>query len=331
MPVILVTGFLGAGKTTLIREFLGTPDGRDTAVVVNEFGEIGLDQALLAPAATGKVALLGQGCLCCAIRSDLDTTFRALFTDRARGVVPPFRRVVLETSGADDPAPVLQTFLSDRALAGEYHLQAVVAVVDAAAGVANLARSPEAQRQVAVADRIVLTKTDLAGAEAAEAALRVWNPAAPVRAADHGRIDPGFLLAETTLPPPSALAAEAVAAEGTHTPDLASFVLRFEGPLPWRALTAALGLLGEMRGPDLLRVKGLAAVEGCRGPVVVHAVQHVLHRPLELEAWPAGEEEATRLVFITRGGLDRARVEALFGAVLGLAVQSRATETARTK
>ncbi|MBD0274457.1 MAG: hypothetical protein ICV73_21295, partial [Acetobacteraceae bacterium] len=125
VPVVVVTGFLGAGTTTLIREFLATEAGRDTAVVVNEFGEIGIDGALLAPAAGGGVALLGNGCLCCAVRSDLEATFRALFADRARGAVPPFSRVVLETSGADDPAPVLQTFLSERALAREFHLQAV--------------------------------------------------------------------------------------------------------------------------------------------------------------------------------------------------------------
>ena len=316
VPVILVTGFLGAGKTTLIREFLSTEPGRDTAVVVNEFGEIGLDQALLAPAAAaGKVALLGNGCLCCAIRSDLDTTFRALFADRARGAVPPFRRVVLEASGADDPAPVLQTFLSDRALAGEFHLQAVVAVVDAAAGLASLDAAPEARRQVAIADRIVLSKTDLAPDVATlTARLRALNPQAPVRTAVQGRIEPGFLLAGSILPPPSALMAEAPA----HVPDLATFTLTFDRPMAWRTLTAALSLLTELRGPDLLRMKGLAAVEGCTGPVVVHAVQHVLHRPVELDAWPDADRR-TRLVFITRGGLSRAQVAALFEAVFALA------------
>lgn len=315
VPVLLVTGFLGAGKTTLIREFLGSAAGRDTAVVVNEFGEIGLDQALLAPAAQGRVALLGNGCLCCAIRSDLDTTFRGLLVDRARGAVPPFRRVVLETSGADDPAPVLQTFLSDRALAGEFHLQSVIAVVDAATGLASLDAAPEARRQVAIADRILLSKTDLAPeVTALEARLSALNPRAPIAVAAQGRVDPEFLLAESTLPPPSALLADAPA----HVAELATFTLAFEAPMEWRVLTAALGLLTEFRGPDLLRVKGLAAIAGCRGPVVVHAVQHVLHKPMELEAWPDAEHR-TRLVFITRGGLDRARVAALFDAVLALA------------
>ena len=314
VPVILVTGFLGAGKTTLIREFLGTEAGRDTAVVVNEFGEIGLDAALLAPAATGTVALLGNGCLCCAIRSDLDTTFRALFTDRARGAVPPFRRVVLETSGADDPGPVLQTFLSERALGDAFHLQAIITVVDAATGLANLGTAPEARRQVALADRILISKTDLApDVTALTARLRTLNPHAPIGLAAQGRIDPEFLLTETTLPPASPLMADAPA----HVPDLATFTLTFERPFAWRTLTAALGLLTELRGPDLLRVKGLAAVEGCTGPVVVHAVQHILHRPLELEAWPDADRRS-RLVCITRNGLARGQVAALFDAVLGL-------------
>jgi G3E family GTPase len=314
VPVLLVTGFLGAGKTTLIRAFLATPEGADTAVVVHEFGAIGLDQALLAPAATGKVALLGNGCLCCAIRSDLDTTFRALFADRARGAVPGFRRVVLELSGADDLAPVLQTFLSERALAGEYHLQALIAVVDAATGLASLETAPEARRQLALADRVLLSKTDLAGDPAALAArIATLNPAAPVRRAVQGQVDPGFLLADSALPRASALIAEAPA----HVAELASFVLEFDRPWPWRVLSAALTLLAELRGPDLLRVKGLAAVQGCAGPVVVHAVQHVLHKPMELEAWP-GADRRTRLVFITRDGLGRDQVAAVFDAVQGL-------------
>ena len=318
VPVILVTGFLGAGKTTLVKALLESEAGHDTAVVVNEFGEIGIDGALLAPSAANKVALLGNGCLCCAVRSDLEETLRTLFTDRARGAVPPFRRVVLELSGADDPIPVLQTFLGERALAREYHVQAVIAVADAAAGRLALRDNPEAARQVAIADRIVLTKTDLVDAAGLLRDIRAINPDAPVREARHGAADPEFLLADSTLPPPTALRADAPA----HAPGLDSFTLRFDTPLPWRALTAALGLLCEMRGTDLLRVKGFALVEGCRGPVVVHAVRHLLHPPVELEVWPDADH-ATRLVFITSGGLDRARVEALFGSVLALAPNQR--------
>ncbi len=317
MPVILVTGFLGAGKTTLVKALLESEAGRDTAVVVNEFGEIGIDQALLAPAAEGKVALLGNGCLCCAVRSDLEETFRALLHDRARGAVPPFQRVVLELSGADDPMPVLQTFLGERSLAREYHVQAIIAVADAATGRAALRDAPEARRQIAIADRIVTSKADLAGAaETARLAaeIRAINPDAPLAEARLGMVDPDFLLAESSLPPPGPLQADAP----RHAADLATFTLGFDRPLPWRGLTATLGLLCEMRGADLLRAKGLLAVEGCRGPVVVHAVRHLLHPPVELEAWPDPQRRCSRLVFITSGGLARAPVEALFRAVAAL-------------
>src|SRR5712675_3370649 len=162
-PVTVVTGFLGAGKTTLIRELLARPEGANTAVVVNEFGEIGIDRALLRSSSDTTV-LLGNGCVCCNVRTDLQETLRELFADRARGAVPSFERVVIETSGLADPGPVLQTFATDRALGREFHLQALVSVVDAVGGEDNLERMPEAKKQVALADRIVVTKIDLADA-----------------------------------------------------------------------------------------------------------------------------------------------------------------------
>lgn len=299
----------------MLRQFLATEAGRNTAVVVNEFGEVGIDQALLGPGAD-KTVLLGNGCLCCVVRSGLDTTFRQLFADRARGAVPPFVRVVLETSGADDPSPILQTFLSERALGREYHLQSIVAVVDASRGTLSL-RQPEARRQVAVADRIVLTKQDLA-ADAAPAAaiaeIRELNPHAPIRSAVHGQLPAEFLLEDSPLVPAhGALTADAGAA---HTRDLTTFTLSFSEPVRWPVLAATLNLLADLRGDALLRVKGLVAVEGCQGPVVVQAVQHLLHPPMELEAWPDADRHS-RLVFITTG-LARAHVEALFDAVTRL-------------
>src|SRR5690349_18306576 len=162
LPVIAVTGFLGSGKTTLIRALLGKPEGANTAVVVNEYGEIGIDNALLR-SSTDVTVLLGNGCLCCNVRTDLQETLRTLFADRARGAVPSFERVVIETSGLADPGPVLQTFATDRALGREFHLQALISVVDGINGEDNLARMPEARRQAALADRIVVTKSDLAG------------------------------------------------------------------------------------------------------------------------------------------------------------------------
>jgi G3E family GTPase len=316
IPVTVVTGFLGSGKTTLIRALLQTPEGADTAVVINEFGEVGIDDALLR-ASSDATVLLGNGCLCCTVRSDLQESLRTLFADRAQGKVPSFRRVVIETSGLADPGPVLQTLASDRALGEEFHLQALVTVVDAPAGAGNLAGMPEARQQVALADRIVLTKTDRADPArvATLAAQLAGLSAAPLAVANHGAIDADFVLGESLD-----LAARVAAHEHdhahAHSHGIDSFALFFERPLAWPVLQQAIAALTALRGADLLRVKGLVAVEGCRGPVVVHAVQHVAHRPVELESWPDADQRS-RLVFITRN-LPRQPVAALFEAVAGL-------------
>ncbi|MBV8120379.1 MAG: GTP-binding protein, partial [Alphaproteobacteria bacterium] len=166
LPVIAVTGFLGSGKTTLIRALLAQAQAANTAIVVNEFGETGIDHALLRSSSDVTV-LLGNGCLCCNVRTDLQETLRGLFADRARGAVPSFERVIIKTSGLADPGPVLQTFATDRALGREFHLQALITVVDCVGGAGNIDRMPEARKQVVLADRIVLTKSDLADAAAA--------------------------------------------------------------------------------------------------------------------------------------------------------------------
>jgi G3E family GTPase len=317
IPVTVVTGFLGSGKTTLIRELLARPEGADTAVVINEYGEVGIDDALLR-ASSDATVLLGNGCVCCTVRTDLQESLRALYADRARGAVPSFRRVIIETSGLADPGPVLQTFASDRALGEEFHLQALVTVVDAPGGTGNLARMPEARHQVALADRIVLSKTDRPdAADIGELTMKIRElTAAPVATASHGAIDPGFLL-EESLDLPARLAGHRHDHAHAHTDGIDSFVLTFDGPEPWPVFEQAMAVLTGLRGPDLLRVKGLVAVEGCRGPVVVHAVQHVAHRPVELEEWPGGDRRS-RLVFITRN-LEREAVERLFAAVGGVA------------
>jgi G3E family GTPase len=313
IPVTVVTGFLGAGKTTLIRALLATPEGANTALVINEYGEVGIDHALLR-ASSDATVLLGNGCVCCAVRTDLQESLRTLFADRARGAVPSFQRIVIETSGLADPGPVLQTFASDRALGDVFHLQSLVTVVDAPGGAGNLEGMPEARHQVALADRIVLTKTDRADpAMVAELTGRIRElTAAPLATALHGVIDPAFLLDEgldlAVRPTP-----HAHDHEHDHSHGIDSFALFFESPLPWPVLEQTMAVLTALRGPDLLRVKGLVAVEGVRGPVVVHAVQHVAHRPVELEDWPDGDRRS-RLVFITRN-LGRAEIEQLFAAV----------------
>ncbi len=312
LPVIAVTGFLGSGKTTLIRALLARPEGANTAIVVNEFGEVGIDQALLRSSSDATV-LLGNGCLCCNLRTDLQETLRALFADRARGAVPSFERVIIETSGLADPGPVLQTFATDRALGREFHLQALVAVIDAVAGESNLGRMPEALKQVALADRIVLTKSDLADAEATQrlAGRVAALTAAPLEIAANGTIAPGFLLDEPATP------RRRFDLGGTaHTHGLESFSLIFDAPLPWAAFEHAIAVLTALRGPDLLRVKGIVAIAECRGPVIVHAVQHVAYPPVELEDWPDADRRS-RLVFITRG-LSREPIEQLFAALGGI-------------
>jgi G3E family GTPase len=309
LPVIAVTGFLGSGKTTLIRALLDKPEGANTAVVVNEYGEIGIDNALLRSSSDVTV-LLGNGCLCCNIRTDLQETLRELFADRARGATPSFERVVIETSGLADPGPILQTFATDRALGREFYLQALVAVVDAVGGDANLARMPEARKQVALADRIIVSKSDLAGPTATRRLIErvAMLNAAPLTIAVDGETAPSFLLDE---PLASRQSFDLGAAEHTH--GLCNFSLVFEEPLPWPSFEQAMAVLTELRGPDLLRIKGLIAVKECRGPVVIHFVQHVAHPPVELEDWPDGDRRS-RLVFVTRG-LPREPVAQLFAAV----------------
>src|SRR5438034_5239703 len=322
IPVTVVTGFLGAGKTTLIRELLTRPEGANTAVVVNEFGEVAIDHALLR-SSSDMTVLLGNGCLCCAVRTDLQDSLRTLYADRAQGTVPSFQRVLIETSGLADPGPVLQTLASDRALGDVFHLQGLVTVVDAPGGAGNLDQMPEARHQVALADRIVLTKADLAD-NAIVAALNTRLAslsAAPVMTAVNGAIEPAFLLDESLD-----LSARTAAHQHDHAHDhshgIDSFAVFFAAPLPWPVFEQAMAVLTGLRGADLLRVKGLVAVEGCRGPVVVHAVQHVAHRPVELLDW-ADDDRRSRLVLITRH-LGKAQVEALLAAIGGVARASDA-------
>jgi G3E family GTPase len=317
IPVTVVTGFLGAGKTTLIRRFLSSPEGRGTAVIVNEFGAVGIDDALLRDSADQTV-LLGNGCVCCITRSDLQLALRQLLIDRERGVVPPFARAVIETSGLADPAPILQTFSTDRALGGEFHIDVMLAVVDAVNGEASLNAAVEARKQVILADRVVISKSDLAAAGDVERLmqrLRKLNPRAAIDVAIGGA-----LAAERFTAPATAQHAGFVA-EAEHSDGIASFVLTWREPLEWLVFARAMETLTALRGADLLRVKGLLNVAGCRGPVVVQYVQHLAHPPVELQSWPESwpdQNRDSRVVFIGRGILE-AQVRDLFAAVEALA------------
>jgi G3E family GTPase len=313
VPVTVVTGFLGAGKTTLIRRFLKSPEGAGTAVIVNEFGAVGIDDVLIRDSAEETV-LLGNGCVCCITRTDLQVALRKLVFDRERGSVPPFARVVIETSGLADPAPILQTFSTDRALGGEFHIDVVLAVVEAVNGETELDSAAEARKQIILADRLVISKTDLATPAIVESLtrrLKSLNPHAAIDIAIAGALDPNRVIE------PATSERTGFVAEAEHADGITSFVVAQDQPIEWPAFSRTMETLIALRGSDLLRVKGILNVAGCRGPVVVQYVQHLAHPPVELEFWPDANRNS-RVVFITRDIAER-DVKALFAAVTALA------------
>jgi G3E family GTPase len=332
VPVSVITGFLGSGKTTLLAHLLRDPALAHTAVIVNEFGEVGLDHLLVA-ASDEEIVLLDSGCMCCAMRGDLVRTAGDLLARRAAGTIAPFERIVIETTGLADPAPILQALTTDPAIAGALVLESVIATVDAAAGAATLDAHPESVKQAAIADRIVVTKTDLVdpAANGLLERLHALNPAAPKAMAAHGEVDASWLLggglydAQARSPDVRRwLAAEAFAhgpdgrhhrhAAGRRDGAVTTFCLRRGTPL--RAVTLALFLqiLAEHCGARLLRLKGLVDVlESPGGPAVIHGVQHVFHPPAWLDAWP-DEDRTTRIVVIAHG-LDPRWLEALLDAL----------------
>jgi G3E family GTPase len=317
IPVTIVTGFLGAGKTTLVRGFLATPEGHGTAVIINEYGAIGIDDALVR-GSTDEVALLGNGCLCCNSRSDLQVALRRLVAEREQGTLPRFERIVIETSGLADPGPILQTFSTDRALGSEFFVEVAVAVIDAVGGLDTLEWSAEARKQVILADRLIVTKTDLAEAASVDrliARLRALNPRAAIDTAIAGKLDPRCLT-EAGSPAASPAPHSGFIAEAEHSDGILSFVWRDDAPVAWSAFAQMLETLIALRGADLLRVKGFLNVAGCRGPVLVQVVQHLAHPPVELASWP-DQDHTSRLVFITRN-IPESQVRSLFAAVRDL-------------
>ncbi|MBR0669171.1 GTP-binding protein [Roseomonas hellenica] len=312
-PVTLITGFLGAGKTTLLNRLLKHPDLAGTAVLINEFGEVGLDH-LLVETLDEDTVLLNAGCLCCTVRGDLQRALTGLALRIEAG--HPVRRVAIETTGLADPAPILHTLMSDPVLLRRFRLDGVVTLIDAANGDATLDSQPEAVKQAAVADRLVLTKTDLASADAVaalRARLAALNPGAPILAPDAA---PDALLDAGPFEPNGKiedvahwLGHEAHHAHhhhhhhhdpNRHDARIHSFTLRFSRPLKLDAIASFLEMLMVTRGDSLLRVKGILNLEGESRPVVLHGVQHVFHPPVRLAAWPEGDDRSSRLVFIVR-------------------------------
>lgn len=329
IPVNVVTGFLGSGKTTLLREALQDPALSDSAVIVNEFGEIGLDHLLLEEIEEG-VLLLESGCVCCTIRSDLKFAIRDLQDRAARGEIPAFRRVIVETSGLADPAPIVSTVLAEPVLRSHFRLGNIVCTVDALNGFGQLERQPECAKQALVADRLLITKCDLAGEEeivALSDQLAGLNPAAlRTRSCGSGfdvqalfRRDVGdeahrldevrHWVGDTASPNRAGLHG--------HDRDIHSFCLTWPNAMDWTVFGIWLTALLHAHGENVLRVKGILNARDSLTPVVVHGVQHVMHPPLHLERWP-DDDHRSRIVFITRG-LEQARLEASLAAFLELA------------
>jgi G3E family GTPase len=311
-PVTVLTGFLGAGKTTVLNHLLRQPELARTAVLVNEFGEIGIDH-LLVEKLDENTVLLNAGCLCCTVRGDLTRTLREMLPRARRGEIS---RIIIETTGLAEPAPILATLMTDPVVASAYQLDGVVTVIDAVSGLTNLAERPEAVRQIAVADRIVLTKTDLGDPASLLRRIDALNPGAPVITAAHGAIDSAAVLNAGLFNPASKtpdvagwLHAEAHAHHHhDHDERITSFCLTFDQPLHWQGVGLWLEMLIQTRGKDLLRIKGILNLRGQDHPVAIHAVQHVLHPPALLTAWPSGDPRNSRIVFITQD-LPRAVIE----------------------
>jgi G3E family GTPase len=317
-PIHLLTGFLGSGKTTLLRHLLAQREFADTAVVVNEFGEVGLDHLLVREVAE-DVVLLSSGCLCCSVRDDLLSTLAELHALMRSGELPPFRRVVVETTGLADPAPILQAILGDRRLTPFMRMGQVLTTVDAVNGERTMARHREARQQIALANRVIVTKTDLvaeSGCHTLIEKISAINPTADLLTSSKARVSASRVLGEAQAqweradsacphpnPPPEG--------EGTmlmhgHDEAIQTFTVQVEQPVQWAAFVDWLELLLASRGDSILRVKGLLAVTGDNRPVIVQGVQHVLYPIERLPQWPNGSVGAGWIVFIARDLTQRA-------------------------
>lgn len=313
-PVNLITGFLGSGKTTLLQRLLADPALADTAVLINEFGEVGLDHHLL-DRIDDTMVLLPSGCLCCTIRGELSAAIRDLHGRRERGEVPSFRRLAVESTGLADPFPILSTVQADPVLRHHFRWGNVVTAIDAVNGGSQLDRRVESVKQAAVADRLVLTKSDLVTAAQAEALvsrLRAINPSAPLVRAAEEPIDADALLAHDLF----ATATRAEAArrwfaeepvQPAHGAGVHAFALALDEAVDWTRFGLWLTMLLNRHGEKVLRVKGMLDVEGSATPVAIHGVQHLVHPPVHMAAWP-DEARRSRLVFIV-DGLERAAIE----------------------
>jgi G3E family GTPase len=317
LPVTLLTGFLGSGKTTVLNHLVRTLPR--TAILMNEFGEVALDHQLLQKM-EGPMALLSGGCVCCTISGSLSPTLKNLWMARQKGDVPPFERVIIETTGVADPVPVLDNLLHDNWVRARFRLDGVVTTVDALFGNGQLDEHIEAVKQVAVADRLLLTKTDLAPADTVAALrerLAALNPAADIVTVMHGELDPAAIqnlglwnavtrslevarwLKPQRYQPAGAGRLGGKPTTALHDARIQAFSVVLDAPLDRYGLQSALSMLTSFRAENLLRFKALVNLAGEDKPVVLHGVQHVLYPEVTLDAWP-DDDRRSRFVFIVR-------------------------------
>ncbi|MBO0765582.1 MAG: GTP-binding protein [Hyphomicrobiaceae bacterium] len=329
-PVTLITGFLGSGKTTLLQRLLRDPALADSAVLINELGEIALDHHLL-ERIDETMVVLQSGCLCCTVRGELSAAIKGLLSKRELGLIPPFRRLIMESTGLADPFPILSTVSADPVLTHHFCVRSVITTVDAVNGASQLDRQPETVKQVAVADRLVVTKTDIAAADrtaALIARLRRINPLASLWHAGDADPGAGAVIVPTAIPArwlptdvepghSHARRGQGVHDHGTsahevqahpsrHDADIRTIALTFDGALDWTTFGIWLTMLVHCHGNEVLRVKGILNVAGSDAPVAVHGVQHLVHPPTHMAAWP-DHERRSRLVMIVKG-LDPAAI-----------------------